>query len=138
MVTTVFDCKLLELPKISDSRGNLSFVEEGICPFEFKRVYYLYDIPAESIRGGHAHKALKQLIVPLSGSFKVLIDDGQNKKKINLYRPYQGLLICPMIWRELTQFSSGAICLVLASEKYDENDYFRIYEDFLRAKHAIG
>ena len=138
MVTTVFDCELLELPKISDSRGNLSFVEEGICPFEIKRVYYLYDIPAESIRGGHAHKVLKQLLIPLAGSFNVLLDDGKDKKEVNLYRPYQGLLICPMIWRELKQFSSGAVCLVLASKKYDGSDYFRVYEDFLKAKHPIG
>jgi len=138
MVTTIFDCKILDLPKISDNRGNLSFLEGGICPFEFKRIYYLYDIPAESTRGGHAHKALKQLIIPLSGSFNVLLDDGDNKKEVNLYKPQQGLLICPMIWRELNQFSSGAVCLVLASEKFDEDDYFRFYEDFLKAKHPIG
>lgn len=138
MVTTIFDCKILDLPKISDTRGNLSFLEGGICPFEFKRIYYLYDIPAESTRGGHAHKALKQLIIPLSGSFNVLLDDGDNKKEANLYKPHQGLLICPMIWRELNQFSSGAVCLVLASEKFDEDDYFRFYEDFLKAKHPIG
>ena len=138
MVTTIFDCKILDLPKISDTRGNLSFLEGGLCPFEFKRIYYLYDIPAESTRGGHAHKALKQLIIPLSGSFNVLLDDGDNKKEVNLYKPHQGLLICPMIWRELNQFSSGAVGLVLASEKFDEDDYFRFYEDFLKAKHPIG
>jgi len=136
--TSIQDCQLITLPKISDSRGNLSFLEEGICPFEFKRIYYLYDIPAESTRGGHAHKALKQLIIPLAGSFNVLLDDGDNKKEVNLYKPHQGLLICPMIWRELNQFSSGAVCLVLASEKFDEDDYFRFYEDFLKAKHPIG
>ena len=136
--TSIQDCQLITLPKISDSRGNLTFLEEGICPFEIKRIYYLYDIPAESIRGGHAHKALKQILIPLAGSFNVLLDDGKNKKEVNLYRPYQGLLICPMIWRELNQFSSGAVCLVLASEKYDESDYFRVHEDFLKAKHPIG
>jgi dTDP-4-dehydrorhamnose 3,5-epimerase-like enzyme len=135
--TSIHDCQLITLPKITDSRGNISFLEEGICPFEFKRIYYLYDVPAESIRGGHAHKALRQILIPLSGSFNVLLDDGDNKKEVNLYRPYQGLLICPMIWRELNQFSSGAVCLVLASEKYDESDYFRVREDFLRAKNLI-
>jgi len=136
--TSIQDCQLITLPKISDSRGNLTFLEEGICPFEIKRIYYLYDIPAESIRGGHAHKALKQILIPLAGSFNVLLDDGKNKKEVNLYRPYQGLLISPMIWRELNLFSSGAVCLVLASEKYDESDYFRVHEDFLKAKHPIG
>jgi len=136
--TSVANCEIINLPKIFDSRGNLTFLEEGICPFEIKRVYYLYDIPAESIRGGHAHKALKQILIPLAGSFNVLLDDGKNKKEVNLYKPYQGLLICPMIWREINQFSSGAVCLVLASEKYDESDYFRVHEDFLKAKHPIG
>jgi hypothetical protein len=136
--TSVSNCEIINLPKIFDSRGNLTFLEDGICPFEFKRIYYLYDVPAESIRGGHAHKVLKQLLIPLAGSFNVLLDDGKNKKEVNLYRPYQGLLICPMIWRELNQFSSGAVCLVLASEKFDEDDYFRFYEDFLKAKHPIG
>ena len=136
--TSVDNCEVINLPKIFDSRGNLTYLEDGICPFEFKRIYYLYDVPAESIRGGHAHKVLKQLLIPLAGSFNVLLDDGKNKKEINLYRPYQGLLICPMIWRELNQFSSGAVCLVLASEKYDESDYFRVHKDFLKAKHPIG
>ena len=136
--TSVANCEVINLPKIFDSRGNLTFSEDGICPFEFKRIYYLYDVPAESIRGGHAHKVLKQLLIPLAGSFNVLLDDGKNKKEVNLYRPYQGLLICPMIWRELNQFSSGAVCLVLASEKYDESDYLRVHEDFLKAKHPIG
>ena len=136
--TSVANCEIINLPKIFDSRGNLTFLEEGICPFEFKRIYYLYDVPAESIRGGHAHKVLKQLLIPLAGSFNVLLDDGKNKKEVNLYKPYQGLLICPMIWREINQFSSGAVCLVLASEKYDESDYFRVREDFLKAKHPIG
>jgi hypothetical protein len=137
-ITSLKDCRLITLPKISDSRGNLTSIEVEDCPFEFKRIYYLYDVPAESIRGGHAHRALSQLLIPLSGSFNVLLDDGNNKMEINLYRPFQGLLICPMVWRELNRFSSGAVCLVLASDRYDENDYFRVYEDFLRTKHSIG
>jgi hypothetical protein len=131
--------KIIKIPTFLDSRGNLSTVNiRKNCGFLVKRIYYLYDVPAESIRGGHAHKVLKQLLIPLAGSFNVLLDDGKNKKEVNLYRPYQGLLICPMIWRELNQFSSGAVCLVLASEKYDESDYFRVHEDFLKAKHPIG
>ncbi|HEY3857322.1 MAG TPA: FdtA/QdtA family cupin domain-containing protein [Verrucomicrobiae bacterium] len=128
------DCKLLELPKIHEPRGNLTFVEGGRhIPFEIKRVYYLYDVPGGAERGGHAHKALHQLIVAMSGSFDVVMDDGYEKKRIHLNRSYIGLYICPMIWRELDNFSSGSVCMVLASNYYEETDYYRDHVDFLLA-----
>ena len=121
---TVFDCRIIELDKHhSDRKGNLSVVENfKDVPFGVKRVYYLYDVPGGESRGGHAHKALHQLIVAVSGSFAVTLDDGKDKKTFALNRPYQGLLIVPGIWRALDDFSSGSVCLVLASEKYDELD----------------
>jgi len=126
------ECKLLDLPKISDNRGNLTFIESNRhIPFDIRRVYYLYDIPGGSERGGHAHKVLRQLIIAVSGSFDILLDDGENKKTITLNRSYMGLYVCPMIWRELLNFSSGAVCMVLASDCYDEQDYYRNYSDFL-------
>lgn len=128
------DCKTIELPKISDPRGNLTFVEGGRhIPFDIKRVYYLYDVPGGAERGGHAHKALHQLIIAMSGSFDVVVDDGREKKRFHLARSYYGLYVCPMIWRELTNFSSGSVCMVLASNLYDENDYYRDYGEFLAA-----
>ena len=128
------DCKLIDLPKIADARGNLTFVEGGRhVPFDIKRVYYLYDVPGGAERGGHAHKDLHQLIVAMSGSFDIVIDDGRNKKRIHLNRSYYGLYVCPMIWREMDNFSSGAVCLVLASNLYDETDYYRDYQEFLKA-----
>jgi len=130
----ISDCKLIELPKIHDIRGNLTFIEGGKhLPFIIKRVYYLYDVPSMSNRGGHAHKDLQQLLICLSGSFDVLLDDGFDRKKISLNRPYIGLKIVPGIWRELDNFSSNAICLVLASDVYKEDDYYREYQDFLTA-----
>lgn len=133
--STIFDCSVLELPKIHNRAGNITPIE-GIknIPFDIKRVYYLYDIPGGETRGGHAHKELQQLIIAASGSFGVLIDDGTNRKKMNLNRSYFGLHLVPGIWRELMNFSSGAICLVLASEKYNENDYIRNYELFIQYK----
>jgi hypothetical protein len=132
---TVEDCKLIDLPKIADARGNLTFIEGGRhVPFDIQRVYYLFDVPGGSSRGGHAHKNLQQLIVAMSGSFDVILDDGCNKKRVHLNRSYFGLYVCPMIWRELDNFSSGSVCMVLASNKYEESDYFRDYEDFLRAR----
>lgn len=126
------NCKIIDLSKISDPRGNLTYIEsDRHIPFAIRRVYYLYDVPAASERGGHAHKELEQLIIPLSGSFDVLIDDGENKKRFTLNRPYQGLYICPLIWRELENFSSGSVCLVLASDFYKESDYYRNYMEFL-------
>jgi hypothetical protein len=129
------DCRIVELPKISDPRGNLTFVEGGIhTPFEIQRVYYLYDVPGGAERGGHAHKNLHQLIVAMSGSFDVILDDGREKKRIHLNRSYFGLYVCPMVWRELDNFSSGSVCMVLASNRYDEADYYRDYTEFMRAR----
>jgi hypothetical protein len=131
------DCKLIELPKIADPRGNLTFVEGGRhAPFEIKRVYYLYDVPGGAERGGHAHKGLHQLIIAMSGSFDVILDDGYDKKRIHLNRSYIGLYVCPMIWRELDNFSSGSVCMVLASNYYEESDYYRDHVDFLLALKA--
>jgi hypothetical protein len=127
-------CKLLDLPKITDPRGSLTFVESrSHVPFDIERVYYLYDVPGRSERGGHAHKNLEQLIIAISGSFDVVIDDGYTKKRIHLNRSYFGLYICPMIWRRLDNFTSGSVCMVLASQIYDEKDYYRNYEEFLGA-----
>ena len=131
-------CQLINLPKVSDPRGNLTFVEGGRhIPFEIKRVYYLYDVPGGAERGGHAHIALHQLLVAMAGSFDVTIDDGYEKKRIHLNRSYFGFYIPPMIWRELDNFSSGSVCMVLASEPYDESDYYRDHVDFLLAIKAI-
>ncbi len=135
---TVYDCRIIELDKHhSDRKGNLSVIENGKdVPFSVKRVYYLYDVPGGESRGGHAHKALYQLIVAASGSFSVILDDGKNKKIFDLKRPYQGLLVVPGIWRTLEDFSSGSVCMVLASERYDESDYIRDYGLFLNYKNA--
>lgn len=127
-------CSVISLPKISDPRGNLTSIEGGLhVPFDIQRVYYLYDVPGGAERGGHAHKGLHQLIIAMSGSFDVVLDDGFNKKRVHLSRSYNGLYVCPMIWRELDNFSSGSVCMVLASNRYDEEDYFRDYGDFLKA-----
>ena len=130
----VFDCSLVELDKHhSDRKGNLTVVENGVTlPFDVKRVYYLYDIPGGESRGSHAHKELEQLIVAASGSFKVTLDDGKMKRTYFLNRPYQGLLVKPGLWRDLEDFSSGAVCMVLASEVYQDEDYIRNYDEFLK------
>jgi len=129
---SINDCKIIDLPKIVDPRGNLTFIEGGQhTPFDIKRVYYLYDVPGGAERGGHAHKNLHQLIVAMAGSFDIHIDDGKSKKVIHMNRSYYGLYICPMIWREIDNFSSGAVCMVLASEHYDELDYYRNYDNFV-------
>jgi len=137
-ISSVYDCHILPLSKIQNPAGNITIVEgKRNIPFNIRRIYYLYDIPGGESRGGHAHKELYQLIVAASGSFEVLLDDGINKKIIRLNRPNYGLLVVPGIWRELFEFSSGAICLVLASHKYDENDYIRKYNEFIEFKNIL-
>lgn len=133
--TSIHDCKLIDLRKIHDVRGNLTPIEGGLdVPFDIKRVYYLYDVPGGESRGAHAHKELYQLIVAASGSFSVTLDDGIEKKCFNLNRSYYGLLIVPGIWRDLDDFSSGAVLLCLASEHYDASDYIREYDAFIEYK----
>lgn len=125
-------CCLIDLPKIADPRGNLTFIEANRhIPFDIRRVYYLYDVPGGAERGGHGHKGLHQLIIAMSGSFDIHLDDGKSKKTVHMNRSYYGLYVCPMIWREIDNFSSGAVCMVLASEFYDESDYYRKYSEFL-------
>lgn len=131
-------CEIITLPQITDSRGNLSFIEGGNhIPFNIERVYYLYDVPGGAERGGHAHKGLQQLIIAMSGSFDVVLDDGVNKKRVHLNRSHMGLYVCPMIWRELDNFSSGSVCMVLASNKYDETDYYRNYDEYLLGRGLV-
>jgi hypothetical protein len=127
------DCRILSFPKIVDQRGNLSFIEgKSHIPFDIKRIYYLYDVPGGETRGGHAHKALQQVIIAINGSFDVELDDGHEKKTFHLRRSNEGLYLNNMIWRELTNFSSGSVCLVLASTLYDAADYYRDYDEFKR------
>jgi len=133
-MTTVSDCELIEIPVVRDYRGNLGIIENEAIPFKSKRVFYLYDVPSEAVRGGHAHKKLQQFLIPLSGSFDVIIDDSYHKKTVTLNRPNIGLHIVPGIWDNLQNFSSGCVCLVLASEEYDESDYIRDYQQFVNYK----
>lgn len=134
---SIDDCKIIELPKITDPRGNLTFVEsERNIPFAIQRVYYLYDVPGGESRAGHGHKELHQLMIAISGSFDVTLDDGKSQKHFHLDRSYRGLYIAPMTWREINNFSTGSVCVVLASDFYDESDYFRNYDDFLKATSA--
>ena len=134
--STVYDCTLIELDKHhSDRKGNITVVENGRdVPFEVRRTYYLYDVPGGESRGAHAHRELSQLIIAASGSFSVTLDDGNVKRTFILNRPYQGLYVVPGIWRTLEDFSSGAVCLVLASHPYDAGDYIRDYDEFIRYK----
>ena len=130
--STVYDCSIIELDKHHHEKGNITVVENDISvPFSIKRVYYLYDVPGGESRGGHAHKGLYQLIVAASGSFTVTLDDGKVKRTFLLNRPYQALMVVPGIWRTLDDFSSGSVCLVLASECYTEEDYIRDYDEFI-------
>ena len=133
---SIDDVEIISIPKIIDEkgRGKLSVIEKSIIPFEIKRVYYLYDVPSDAFRGGHAHKNLIQFMIALSGSFEVKIDDGSNNKRVMLNKPNQGLLIPSGIWREMDNFSAGSVCLVLASEFFEESDYFRDYNTFLNYK----
>ncbi|MFT7073059.1 sugar 3,4-ketoisomerase [Patiriisocius sp. Uisw_017] len=130
--TNLSELSLLEIPKISDpdGRGNLSVIEKELLPFEIKRVYYLYDVPSDSNRGGHAHKELQQFLIALSGSFDVVLDNGKERRTITLNRPNKGLLIPSGVWRELENFSAGSVCLSLVSAVFDEADYIREYSDF--------
>jgi dTDP-4-dehydrorhamnose 3,5-epimerase-like enzyme len=130
---SIFDCTIIELPRINDPRGNLTFIEESNhIPFAIKRVFYLYDVPTEAGRGAHAHKTLHQFLVCLSGSFDVELDDGRNQTTVHLNRPWKGLHIPPLIWAAEVNFDPGSLCLVLASDTYDEGDYYRDYTEFLR------
>ncbi|MDH5377010.1 MAG: FdtA/QdtA family cupin domain-containing protein [Gammaproteobacteria bacterium] len=128
----LIDCTIVELPKITDPRGNLTFVEsQRHIPFDIKRVFYLYDVPGGSDRGAHAHKNLSQFVVAMSGSFDMVLDDGDSKRRYQLNRSYYGLYVSPMTWAFLDNFSSGAVCMVLTSDYYDESDYIRDYQEFL-------
>ncbi|ARN77631.1 hypothetical protein BST97_06280 [Nonlabens spongiae] len=124
------EIQLIDIPKIADPRGNLGVIEKETIPFKVNRVYYLYDVPSDSYRGGHAHKECQELLIAVSGSFTVALDDGKKTRTVNLNKPGKGLLIPRMIWRELTDFSSGAVCLVLASHEFEEEDYIREKEEF--------
>jgi hypothetical protein len=130
----ISDCQIIDLPRVLDHRGNLTFIESGRqVPFQIMRTYYLYDVPGGSSRASHGHKELQQLMVAMSGSFDVTLDDGTSKKRFHLNRSYFGLYIPPMIWRDLDNFSSGAVCMVLASDFYKESDYFRDYDEFIKS-----
>ena len=134
--STVFDCHVVDISKVHNKSGNITVVENGSnIPFDVKRVYYLYDVPGGEARGGHAHYELEQYIIAASGSFDVTLDDGNDKKTINLNRPNIAIHIVPGLWRELNNFSSGSICMVLASHFFNENDYIRDYNKFLALKH---
>jgi dTDP-4-dehydrorhamnose 3,5-epimerase-like enzyme len=133
-MTTLKDIQLLQIPVVEDRRGNLAFIQEDVIPFEFKRVYYLFDVPSNSFRGSHSHINQCEVLVALSGSFEVVLNDGTEKKSFLLNKPNVGLYISTGIWRELENFSSGAVCLVLASDVYDEEDYIRDFNQFLESK----
>lgn len=136
MKSKLSQIEIIDIPRVHDERGILAVIEEDTLPFKFKRVYYLYDVPTETYRGGHAHKQLHQLIIALSGSFDVHLHDGTEKETFTLNKPHKGLLLLPGIWREIDNFSSGAVCLVLASEVFSELDYIRDFDDFLTFKNS--
>lgn len=133
MRRSINDCHIIDLPKVSDQRGNLTFVEGGShIPFDIRRVYYVYDVPGGSVRGSHAHRDLHQLVIAMSGSFDVVLDDGREERRFCLNRSYYGLYVCPMMWRTLDNFSSGAVLMVLASSHFEDADYIRDYDEFKR------
>lgn len=134
MKTTLNDIIIINLPVVEDTRGNLAFIQEGAIPYAFKRIYYLYDVPSGAERGGHSHIKQHEILIALSGSFDVVLDDGLSKQIHTLNRPNKGLHIVDGIWRELQNFSSGAVCLVIAQDVFDEEDYIRTYEEFLKSK----
>ena len=135
--SSVYDCSVIELPINHREKGNLTVIDNGKnIPFEVRRVYYLYDVPAGESRGGHAHRELKQLIMAASGSFNIVLFDGKVRRTVTMNRPFIGLLVVPGIWRELDDFSSGSVCLVLASHEYDAEDYIRDYQEYLNWKNA--
>ena len=139
MKTTVYDCSVIELPRIENRAGNITPVHNRLnLPFAIKRVFYSYDIPGGEARGAHAHKECHQFLVAASGAFEVVLDDGVNKRTVLLNRPFYGLHIPPGIWAAEQGFSSGSVCLVLASEKYEESDYIRDYQEFIKYKNEIG
>ena len=131
---SIQNCKIVSIPKIHDPRGNLSVIENNVIPYEIKRVYYLYDVPSGAERGGHSHKEQQEILIALSGSFDVILNDGTQEKTITLNKPFEGLLIANGIWRELKNFSSGAVCLVIASDVFEEQDYIRDFDHFLKSK----
>ena len=133
-MSTLQNCKIVFIPKIVDPRGNLSVIENDVIPFKIKRVYYLYDVPSGAERGGHSHKEQQEFLVALSGSFDVILNDGNQQKTVTLNKPFEGLLITNGIWRELKNFSSGAVCLVIASNVFEEEDYIREFKEFLESK----
>lgn len=136
-MTGLAGCRIIQFPRVTDHRGNLTFIEGSRhVPFDIRRVYYVYDVPGGAARAGHAHKALQQVIVAMSGSFDVTVDDGLHRERFSLNRSYVGLYIPSMVWRELDNFSSGSVCLSLASELYDESDYYRDYASFMDAVKA--
>ncbi|WP_053972326.1 FdtA/QdtA family cupin domain-containing protein [Mangrovimonas sp. ST2L15] len=134
MKTSLEDIKIMEVPKIADTRGNLSVIEKDTIPFKINRVYYLYDVPSDAYRGGHAHKEQLEFLIAVSGSFDVILNDGMGSRRVTLNKPNKGLLIPTGIWRELDNFSSGAVCLVLASDVFEEGDYIRDFNNFLKSK----
>lgn len=134
MKTTLNDIKLISIPKITDPRGNLAVIEKELLPYSIKRVYYLFDVPSDSVRGGHAHREQMEFLIPLSGSFVVILDDAGERQEIVMNKPDKGLLIPTGIWRELNDFSSGAVCLVISSGEFEEEDYIRDYPEFLKYK----
>ena len=135
-MTTIDDTRMIDIPKIHNKRGNLAVVEQGTIPFAIKRVYYLYDVPSHAERGGHAHKEEQKLLVALSGSFEVVLKDGIHERTVTLNKPNSGLYIPAGIWREIQNFSSGSVCLAIASTQFDEQDYIRDYDDFKSFKNG--